>query len=256
MTTPCTLQLGLTTLYNFWAYPAASRLRLSQILVLPPFRDAGLGKVRGCWGSGPISVALAFIVAPFASLLAASLHRREARSVPVFFGTQKVQWPTHCTMVTPGSSGIMWLRSEAGVGVDVVHSTAHKRLVARDTVLGQLKDFGAACWPSACVDVDVGHHISGRQLSSAHKQVLSLLADTSDGTTQVWCLWPYVLYVLFLLLVLPVLQAMLSIAYRMARDAGCVDLTIEDPTPNLQVSRCVMGTPIECVCLAGNTKSW
>jgi len=45
-------QLGITTMYNFWAYPDKTRLRLSQILVLPPYQEAGLGKrmvqVRGC----------------------------------------------------------------------------------------------------------------------------------------------------------------------------------------------------------------
>jgi len=45
-------QLGLTTMYNFWAYPENVRLRLSQILVLPPYQEAGLGKrmlqVGGC----------------------------------------------------------------------------------------------------------------------------------------------------------------------------------------------------------------
>jgi ribosomal protein S18 acetylase RimI-like enzyme len=38
------LQLGMTSMYNFWAYPEHVRLRLSQILVLPPYQDAGLGK--------------------------------------------------------------------------------------------------------------------------------------------------------------------------------------------------------------------
>lgn len=37
-------QLGMTTMYNFWAYPDNVRLRLSQILVLPPYQEAGLGK--------------------------------------------------------------------------------------------------------------------------------------------------------------------------------------------------------------------
>ncbi|KAJ9534338.1 hypothetical protein QJQ45_016034 [Haematococcus lacustris] len=38
------LVLGLASMYSFWAYPESQRLRLSQILVLPPYRDVGLGK--------------------------------------------------------------------------------------------------------------------------------------------------------------------------------------------------------------------
>ncbi len=44
------VQMGLTTLYNFWAYPDASRLRLSQILVLPPYRCEAL--LGSCCGAG------------------------------------------------------------------------------------------------------------------------------------------------------------------------------------------------------------
>ncbi|KAG2442492.1 hypothetical protein HXX76_002578 [Chlamydomonas incerta] len=38
------LVLGLTTLFNFWAYPASCRLRVSQVLVLSPWQGLGLGK--------------------------------------------------------------------------------------------------------------------------------------------------------------------------------------------------------------------
>lgn len=37
-------QVGIQTLYNFWAFPAGSRLRLSQVLVMPSYQAAGLGK--------------------------------------------------------------------------------------------------------------------------------------------------------------------------------------------------------------------
>eukprot|EP00798_Chlamydomonas_sp_ICE-L_P003312 gene3312-13339_t len=36
--------LGLQTLYKFWAYPDSNRLRLSQVLVLPPYQGIGIGK--------------------------------------------------------------------------------------------------------------------------------------------------------------------------------------------------------------------
>ncbi|PNH01688.1 Histone acetyltransferase type B catalytic subunit [Tetrabaena socialis] len=36
--------LGVTTLFNFYAYPASCRLRLSQVLVLGPWQGLGLGK--------------------------------------------------------------------------------------------------------------------------------------------------------------------------------------------------------------------
>ncbi|KXZ53687.1 hypothetical protein GPECTOR_6g604 [Gonium pectorale] len=38
------LVLGLTTLFNFWAYPASCRSRVSQVLVLSPWQGVGLGK--------------------------------------------------------------------------------------------------------------------------------------------------------------------------------------------------------------------
>jgi hypothetical protein len=38
MIPPACVQLGVTTLYKFWAYPDTARIRLSQILVLPPYR--------------------------------------------------------------------------------------------------------------------------------------------------------------------------------------------------------------------------
>lgn len=48
------LQLGLATLYGFWAYPDTTRLRLSQVLVLPPYRcGAGRGRTRG-WLQRPV----------------------------------------------------------------------------------------------------------------------------------------------------------------------------------------------------------
>ena len=50
------LQLGLTTMYNFWAYPDNTRLRLSQILVLPPYQEAGLGKHMLQVGSGELAL--------------------------------------------------------------------------------------------------------------------------------------------------------------------------------------------------------
>jgi histone acetyltransferase 1 len=34
---------GYTSLYRFWCYPASSRVRLSQFVVLPPFQGAGHG---------------------------------------------------------------------------------------------------------------------------------------------------------------------------------------------------------------------
>ncbi|GLC61744.1 hypothetical protein PLESTB_001798300 [Pleodorina starrii] len=36
--------MGLTTLFNFFAYPASCRLRVSQVLVLSPWQGLGLGK--------------------------------------------------------------------------------------------------------------------------------------------------------------------------------------------------------------------
>ncbi|GLI63534.1 hypothetical protein VaNZ11_006522 [Volvox africanus] len=38
------LVLGLTTLFNFFAYPTSCRLRVSQVLVLSPWQGLGLGK--------------------------------------------------------------------------------------------------------------------------------------------------------------------------------------------------------------------
>ncbi|GFR51971.1 hypothetical protein Agub_g14498 [Astrephomene gubernaculifera] len=38
------LVMGLTTLFNFYAYPASCRLRVSQVLVLSPWQGLGLGK--------------------------------------------------------------------------------------------------------------------------------------------------------------------------------------------------------------------
>ncbi|EFJ46419.1 hypothetical protein VOLCADRAFT_93192 [Volvox carteri f. nagariensis] len=38
------LVLGLTTLFNFFSYPASCRLRVSQVLVLSPWQGLGLGK--------------------------------------------------------------------------------------------------------------------------------------------------------------------------------------------------------------------
>lgn len=37
------LQLGFATVYNFYAYPDRCRMRLSQILVLPPYQGRGAG---------------------------------------------------------------------------------------------------------------------------------------------------------------------------------------------------------------------
>jgi hypothetical protein len=45
-----TLVAGFATLYNFWAYPDRTRLRLSQVLVLPPFQARYRARAR--WGSG------------------------------------------------------------------------------------------------------------------------------------------------------------------------------------------------------------
>ncbi|PRQ46895.1 putative histone acetyltransferase [Rosa chinensis] len=36
--------LGFTALYRFYHYPDSSRLRLSQILVLPPYQHKGYGR--------------------------------------------------------------------------------------------------------------------------------------------------------------------------------------------------------------------
>jgi ribosomal protein S18 acetylase RimI-like enzyme len=38
------LQVGLCTLYTFFAYPHHQRLRLSQLLVLPPYQKQGHGQ--------------------------------------------------------------------------------------------------------------------------------------------------------------------------------------------------------------------
>lgn len=38
------LQFGYTTVYNFYAFPDKTRLRLSQILVLPPYQRQGVGR--------------------------------------------------------------------------------------------------------------------------------------------------------------------------------------------------------------------
>ena len=38
------MQVGFCTLYTFWAYPNKTRLRVSQILVLPPHQRQGVGQ--------------------------------------------------------------------------------------------------------------------------------------------------------------------------------------------------------------------
>lgn len=38
-------QVGFCTVYLFYAYPHSVRLRVSQILVLPPFQKQGVGKL-------------------------------------------------------------------------------------------------------------------------------------------------------------------------------------------------------------------
>lgn len=41
----CPLQLGYCTVYRFYAYPDRVRMRLSQILVLPPHQGRGVGSL-------------------------------------------------------------------------------------------------------------------------------------------------------------------------------------------------------------------
>ena len=38
------VQAGVMCLYNFYAWPLSQRPRVAQILVLPPFQGAGIGK--------------------------------------------------------------------------------------------------------------------------------------------------------------------------------------------------------------------
>jgi GNAT superfamily N-acetyltransferase len=38
------LQVGFCSFYSFYSYPDSSRLRLSQILVLPPHQSKGIGR--------------------------------------------------------------------------------------------------------------------------------------------------------------------------------------------------------------------
>lgn len=37
--------LGFATLYNFWVFPDKQRMRISQVLVLPPYQGTGVGKL-------------------------------------------------------------------------------------------------------------------------------------------------------------------------------------------------------------------
>ncbi len=37
-------QRGFCTVYSFYSYPDRSRLRVSQVLVLPPFQRQGVGR--------------------------------------------------------------------------------------------------------------------------------------------------------------------------------------------------------------------
>jgi histone acetyltransferase 1 len=39
------VQVGFATVYNFYAYPDRCRMRLSQILVLPPHQGRGVGSL-------------------------------------------------------------------------------------------------------------------------------------------------------------------------------------------------------------------
>ena len=38
------MQVGFCTLYTFWAYPDRSRLRVSQVLTLPPYQRQGVAQ--------------------------------------------------------------------------------------------------------------------------------------------------------------------------------------------------------------------
>ena len=40
----CVTQVGLCTLFMFWAWPDRRRCRVSQVLVLPPFQRRGVGR--------------------------------------------------------------------------------------------------------------------------------------------------------------------------------------------------------------------
>ena len=43
------VQVGFCTVYNYYAWPDRKRLRLSQILVFPPFQRQGIGQLlRAC----------------------------------------------------------------------------------------------------------------------------------------------------------------------------------------------------------------
>ena len=37
--------MGFCTVYSFYAFPASTRLRLSQILVLPRYQNQGVGRL-------------------------------------------------------------------------------------------------------------------------------------------------------------------------------------------------------------------
>lgn len=39
------LQVGFCTVYAFYAYPESTRMRVSQILVLPPYQRQGVGRL-------------------------------------------------------------------------------------------------------------------------------------------------------------------------------------------------------------------
>ena len=66
------VQRGFCTVYSFFSYPDRSRLRVSQVLVLPPFQRQGVG--RGL-------LQAAYALADTRNALDVTVRRRSYRTV-------------------------------------------------------------------------------------------------------------------------------------------------------------------------------
>ena len=89
--------MGFCTLYTFWAYPDKSRLRVSQILTLPPYQRQGVGHalLQAAYGIADSRGVLDIMVRPGAwklCVVSLCMHTRKQAPPPL---CHMIAWGLH-----------------------------------------------------------------------------------------------------------------------------------------------------------------